>query len=219
MNFLDHYYEGIASKIKSKKARHEFLIAILEYYYEGIEPDFKNDIADVGFQGIRYSLDKARAGRVGGQAKPEANGQAKSEAKAKAKHQAESVKEPKQNSGNNIGIGKGIEENIKEAGFCFAYQSLAILNEEIGQTFSELPSKCLHLLERMAERYTLDDVRKMVRYKRDEWAGKEMAVHLTPNTLFSPDHFEQYIAQSRTPEPSLEEVTIDDELERLIAQF
>lgn len=36
----------------------------------------------------------------------------------------------------------------------------------------------------------------MVAFKRDDVAGTRWKGILTPNTLFSPDHFEQYMAQS-----------------------
>lgn len=192
MNFLDHFYEGIASKMKSKKSRHEFLIAILEYYYEGIEPEFKNEVADVGFQGIRYSLDKARAGRLGGQAKPQANTEANIE--AESEEEANLV----------IGIGKGIEENPPNGGqkSNFPLQCLNAFNLEFGTTYCELPGEIEHYLERMSATYSLDEVIAMLRFKHGEWGGGKFQNCLTPHTLFSRKHFEQYLQQSKMPKPT-----------------
>lgn len=60
MNFLDGYYDTI-SKIKSKAARAELSLAILEYHYEGTEPEFKSEVAEVAFTALRWSLDNSRA--------------------------------------------------------------------------------------------------------------------------------------------------------------
>lgn len=99
MNFVDAFYEDMAVKIKDKKARDEFLLAIIYYYYEGVEPTFKSESAELGFAGIRFALDKARSGRKGGkakqQAKAEANAQANPEANTEAERKAESGKDPK----------------------------------------------------------------------------------------------------------------------------
>ena len=78
----------------------------------------------------------------------------------------------------------------------FAWQCLAALNEVLGTTYSSLPPKCSQVLERFSDMYTVDGVRRMVEYKRDEWAGTRWKNCLTPNTLFSLEHFEQYMNQS-----------------------
>ena len=62
--------------------------------------------------------------------------------------------------------------------------------------------------------YSLDDVRRMIEYKRDEWSGTRFQNALTPKSLFDPKNLETYIAQSKMPPPTKtgREVT-DDELE------
>lgn len=121
MNFVDTYYETIAAKMRSREAQDEFLLAILRYYYDGEEPSFEHDVSDVAFAAIRYSLDKARAGRLGGQAKPQANSQAKPEAKAEANLEANSQEKTQGNAEEtakpDIGIYKGIGNKEKKGRF------------------------------------------------------------------------------------------------------
>ena len=84
MNFLDGYIEA-GRRIKSKAARHEFYGSIIDYYGSdsGEVPGFKHEVAEVAFWGVKYSIDKARAGRMGGQAEGKANIQANRQAKPK----------------------------------------------------------------------------------------------------------------------------------------
>ena len=44
----------------------------------------------------------------------------------------------------------------------------------------------------------------MIAYKRDEWQGTKFSKRLTPNTLFSPDHFEQYMHEAKGEEKEAE---------------
>lgn len=245
MNFLDVYYENIAAKMKNRKSQDEFLLAILRYYYDGEEPDFKSEVAEVAFEGIRFSLNKARAGRSGGKANgeakreakakanPEANGEASSEANLEAKCEAEPEANQEANCERNgnetankgIGIGKGIGKGISsstpsrelEEGACSASFPLSCLdafNFEFGTTYGFLPPPQSAWLQSMEGKYTLDEVKAMIRYKRDEWQGTEYQRNLTPNTLFSPEHFEQYIHQSKMPKPTKtsKNEEVDDEL-------
>lgn len=79
----------------------------------------------------------------------------------------------------------------------FALQCLAAFNEIMGTPYLSLPTSCARNLKRFEETYTLDEVRAMINYKREEWKGTRYEKALTPNTLFSRDHFEQYIQQSK----------------------
>ena len=72
MNFLDGYIEA-GKRIKSRQARHEFYGSIVDYFETGEISEFKTEIAEACFYGIKYSLDKARAGRAGGKANGERN--------------------------------------------------------------------------------------------------------------------------------------------------
>ena len=213
MNFVDAFYEEIASKMKSRKAQDEFIVAIVHYYYLGEEPTFKSEVADVAFAGIRYSLDKARAGRIGGQAKPEADAQAKRKAKLQANREAKAEAESEKQANLDTSTYTGTRENSPKGeqkggdaydepwAESFPLQCLAAFNEVMGATYGTLPSKVERFLERNRNRYTVEDVRAMVAFKRAEWEGTEFATNLTPQTLFSPEHLEQYVHQSKMPKP------------------
>lgn len=97
MNFLDGYIEA-GKRIKNKQARHEFYGSLVDYYEseEGEIPTFKYEIAEVAFWGVKFSLDKARAGRSGGQANRQATPEAKAEATPEANRQAKAKQPPKQ---------------------------------------------------------------------------------------------------------------------------
>lgn len=73
---------------------------------------------------------------------------------------------------------------------------LKALNDELVTTYTTMPEKCRLMLDRSRDTWTVEQVKAMVAYKRDEWQGTRYAKSLTPNTLFSPDHFEQYMHQS-----------------------
>lgn len=79
----------------------------------------------------------------------------------------------------------------------FWLQCLAALNDLLGTAYTTMPEKCRHMLERSAATFTVAQVRSMVEFKREEWTGTKYRKGLTPNTLFSPDHFEQYMHQAQ----------------------
>ena len=82
----------------------------------------------------------------------------------------------------------------------FNLECLKALNDTLGTAYTTLPSKCANFLDRFEGTYSVDEVKAMVAYKRDEWKGTRFKRSLTPNTLFSPDHFEQYMHQSKDQE-------------------
>lgn len=82
----------------------------------------------------------------------------------------------------------------------FWLQCLAAFNDLMGTTYTTMPEKCRHMLERSAATFTVGQVRSMIAFKREEWTGTKYRKGLTPNTLFSPDHFEQYMHQTQAEE-------------------
>lgn len=99
MNFLDGYIEA-GRRIRSRQARHEFYGSIIDYYGSdsGDVPEFKHEVAEVAFWGVKYSIDKARAGRLGGQAEGKANAQANRQAKPKQTANETPTKEEEEES-------------------------------------------------------------------------------------------------------------------------
>lgn len=106
--------------------------------------------------------------------------------KNKNKNRIEEKEKEKEESENPVG---------------FPLQCLAAFNEIMGTAYGGLPAEAIKTLNANSERYTVDEVRNMVRFKRDEWYGTQFQSNLTPKTLFSRDHFEQYIHQSKMPKP------------------
>lgn len=89
----------------------------------------------------------------------------------------------------------GLEADPQSA--AFGLRCLKALNDVLGTTYGQLPPTCARFLASMEGRYTDEQVRQMIEYKRDEWQGKaKMRKHLTASTLLSPDHFESYMHQS-----------------------
>lgn len=86
----------------------------------------------------------------------------------------------------------------------FWVKCLGALTEITGFTYTTMPEKCRIMLERSASTFTVEQVKEMIAYKRDEWREKDrrsntsFSKNMTPQTLFSPDHFEQYMHQSQS---------------------
>lgn len=78
----------------------------------------------------------------------------------------------------------------------FWLRCLKAFNDATGSSYTTMPEKCRRTLERSSGAFSAEEVAAMVSYKRAEWAGTRFSRGLTPNTLFSPDHFEQYMHQS-----------------------
>ena len=89
----------------------------------------------------------------------------------------------------------------------FVIDCLAAFNAIMGTTYSRNPHG--DFLADFAETVPIDDVKAMITYKRKEWYGTKYQANLTPQTLFSPRHFEQYLHQSKMPKPE-GEVDVDD---------
>ncbi len=201
MNFFDSYY-NVGLTIRSKAARQEYFAAVIEYYYSGgQEPVFKSEQAKTGFEGVRFSLDKSlRNSR--NRSKTKAKGNANENGRKAAPVPVSSREEEEEGLSSNE---ESLEEEERdpfdeadEAPTTYALQCLAIFNETMGTAYGSMPAQCGRTLQRFGDKYPLEEVRAMIEYKLDEWQGTRFANCLTPNTLFSPDHFEQYMNQSRS---------------------
>ncbi|MNW62266.1 hypothetical protein D3C74_403850 [compost metagenome] len=49
---------------------------------------------------------------------------------------------------------------------------------------------------RLSEGRTVEDFKKVIDIKTEEWLGKDQEKYLRPNTLFTPTNFENYLNQA-----------------------
>ena len=193
--FQDDYWEAVSEL--PVKQRREVIVGIVEYYFTLEEPSFKGAPKAV-FCAVRERVKKARQ-------------EADRKRKERGTGGESSADKPRTDCGTSLnkeGEGEDIPNGISppivpQRDTPFWVSCLAILNETLGTTYTTMPEKCRHMLERSSQAYAPEDVRKMIVYKRDEWREKDRksnttySKNLTPNTLFSPDHFEQYMHQSK----------------------
>ena len=80
----------------------------------------------------------------------------------------------------------------------FIADALDIFNAETGLDVRDLTPEAMLGLQRIrGSGRTLDDVRRVVRAKREQWGGDQrMRRYLRPSTLFG-EKFEEYLAESR----------------------
>ena len=85
---------------------------------------------------------------------------------------------------------------------------IAYLNERVGKSFKEsTESTRKHINGRLSEGYTVEDFKKVIDTKSQEWLGNpRMEKYLRPGTLFSPTHFEAYLNESGEP-PEVDDLT------------
>jgi uncharacterized phage protein (TIGR02220 family) len=64
---------------------------------------------------------------------------------------------------------------------------------------------------RLKEGYTIDDFKKVIDKKYLQWAGDEkMSKFLRPKTLFSPEHFQEYLNELDHVDPNFERKQIEE---------
>lgn len=109
------------------------------------------------------------------------------------------------------------QEKKRESKLSFSLQCLKALNEELRGVapveFTRNPNG--EYIASLEGRFTVDDVREMVRFKRKEWEGTKFQQNLNPGTLFSPDKLEGYVIASKMREPAKSirgRKVMDDEL-------
>ena len=209
MGMVIHDDFWAACQAMPEKQRAPFLYAIALYRFEKKEPKGnppwlptfialkqRIDMGDEASERGR-KMAQARWGKQKAQAPAQQDAQAYAQAGAYAYAQASNNSDAEVE--DELGVGEppyippmpGNEE-----GAPYWLQCLAAFNDLMGTAYTTMPSKCRHMLDRSAAVFTVGQVRSMVEFKREEWAGTKYRKGLTPNTLFSPDHFEQYMHQA-----------------------
>jgi len=84
---------------------------------------------------------------------------------------------------------KGKKEEYKTADAALDY-----LNEKSGRSYKHTDTNRRHVLARLHDGFTLEDCKRVVDIKVDEWKGGEMDKYLRPETLFG-TKFDGYLNQ------------------------
>lgn len=228
--FFESFYRAATECGLSDAQRLEFYDALCAYAFDGVEPEFDGALK------LAFTLCRPvvkRKNGVGGRPR-------KAKAETVPKTVAETVSETVTktvsencfaNSFENPSMDKDLDKDLDKEGkepplsplggpvdfdappdASFPLQCLAVLNEELGASYGSLPPSVAGYLSGQGDRYSVEDVRAMVRYKRDEWTGTELQRNLVPKTLFGAEHFEGYIAQSKMAPPEESGEVIDDGL-------
>lgn len=199
----------VIADVPDGEGRSTLALAIIEYGTHGTEPELQWPLSTI-FEAVRDDIDnsvKARNENRGG--RPRKKNDRKTDEKERGFEEPETGVSETGNGGFENGNG-GFDDSEKGETHTkpshtkpsqdkppYPLACLAALNEELGTAYGQLPPKAALHLEAMEGRYQVDEVRAMVAYKRDEWRGTRFAKSLTPNTLFSAEHFEQYMHQAK----------------------
>lgn len=196
----------------------EYIIAIARYGMYGEEPDFTNPLLAACFEGVRSDIDnsvKNRSENKGGRpsktkVKTRVSKTGKPPSETLVSESEKPPSETIENEKNKPNLGLASLSQAKEGEPPYPLSCLKIFNETMGTTYSRNPHG--EFLADFENLIPLEDVRRMVEFKRDEWMGTRFQSNLTPHTLFAPNHFEAYVNQAKMPPPTREGVTSDDEL-------
>lgn len=217
----DDVFEGM-EQIKTEKAKGEFMLAVVRYGMTGAEPKGSPSwlpTFTVLKKRIKLSSKRSGVGSKGGKstkAGKEANGGSAPEKPPSKRKEEDGFASQANGKQNDSLLSRGEDEVEDEQEQEYPLESpfgllcLNQLNDVLGTCYGTLPSKSALCLSSMDGKYHLGEVRRMVEFKRDEWTGTKFANNLTPNTLFGPDHFEQYMHQSRSSAAEKSEYDIYD---------
>lgn len=188
----------------SRDEQKELSLAILEFGAAGIEPEFDSKDLRIAFAGVRDAITNSVQ-----QSNKNKGGRPKNTKKKTQEIDEENLahEEEKQAFQNSkTGVFDCENPNLSSPNLSypilsspensFAFQCLNAFNEIKGTTYITMPPECTRTLNRFDGTYSVEQVKAMVSYKVKEWAGTKYKNSLTPNTLFSPQHFEQYMHQS-----------------------
>lgn len=194
----DDYYEA-AMQLPAKQ-RGDFLMAVVRYGFEGAEPQGSPPwlpVFTVIKGRIALSAERAKAGSKGGAKRKQKRSKSMNCSNAGAEQSAglPTRVEDEDEDEDEKPPSSPFEQIGEDAPFWL--QCLAAFTEVTGHAYTTMPERCRHMLERSEGACTVDEVKEMVAYKRDEWAGTRWKGCITPNFLFSPDHFEQCMNQSK----------------------
>lgn len=99
-----------------------------------------------------------------------------------------------------------VTSNVTNNDFCSIYNMsyldiykdiINYLNIKTNNSYRYTTKKYQTLIHaRIEEKYSIDDLKKVVDIKCSEWLGTDMEKYLRPETLFASSHFDSYLNQS-----------------------
>lgn len=192
------HFEAIENLPESM--RYEALKALVEYCFDDTVPEDGTSACVLMMAKPVLDKWKARreAGKKGGEAErtqPESKREAnvkqtvsKPEPKEKVKDKVKDIKEKdiaeKESPAKAEPLMPAVQEIVK------------YLNEKAGTHYRHTSRETVDLVKaRMNDHFTIDDFKRVIDVKCDEWMGTEQQKYLRPETLFKRSHFEGYLNQ------------------------
>lgn len=203
MTVQDDMWE--AAQMLPEKQRAPFVYALVAYGMDGAEPKGSPawlPVFHVIRDRLRMSAEASEKGRNMARARWERKREQDAAASGKHmqqhmhEHDAIGMHEQDAEYESEIEIGEPpYSPPMQDAPFWL--RCLAAFNDAMGTAYTTMPEKCRDMLRRSEGAWSVEQIGAMVSFKRKEWTGTKYRKGLTPNTLFSPDHFEQYMHQAQ----------------------
>lgn len=204
------YYELIT--LLSEKEQQELLLAITKYMFEDIEPSL-NDKQQKIFNNLKRPLDKSKNNSKNATKKK----QDENEKETKQKRN-ENEKETKEHTHQDVNVNVIVNDNVnvKNIPLEVIKDIIDYLNMKSNSSYKYSTEKTKSLIKaRINDGFTLEDFKKVIDNKADEWLGTDFEKFLRPETLFS-NKFEGYLNQKTTPKKkTLKDISMSD-LDRAI---
>lgn len=189
------YYELIT--LLSEKEQQELLLAITKYMFEDIEPSL-NDKQQKIFNNLKRPLDKSKNNSKNATKKK----QDENEKETKQKRN-ENEKETKEHTHQDVNVNVIVNDNVnvKNIPLEVIKDIIDYLNMKSNSSYKYSTEKTKSLIKaRMNDGFTLEDFKKVIDNKCDEWIGTDFEKFLRPETLFS-NKFESYLNQKTSTKP------------------
>lgn len=192
MYFQDDFWEAV-SKLKSKEDQDAAIVALVRYHFDRSEPT--NPIADailtVCKDRIELSQKRSKAGATK-KSKANQNG-IKTESKSDQNGSIASLSLSYSNSYKVVNSDCKIFDEVENQETPFVWECVKVFNDVLKRDISNVPPMIVDCLNSRADLYTLEEIAGMIKMKRDEWQGTKMESNLKPTTLFSANHFDEYM--------------------------
>lgn len=206
MYFQDDFWEAI--KVLPEKDRKDAAMALLEYHFEGCTDETNPvAVAILTVSKKRIELSKTRSNAKKGKTKSSSK-QNQTQIKTDSNDDQTqtspsislSISPSNSSSASNLKKDDDVEwDNPTSADAEFVASALEVFNDEAEADVANIDyaTQC-SLAEIRARGRTVDDLRSVVRCKVSQWSGDgKMNRYIRPSTLYSRDHFEEYLAEAK----------------------